>query len=158
MRLPRPKRMLAVLAVAVAVERIFLYSPFAEGFGQKTRYATLVAGDGSLHPSAATHSNLAWHLEDTRFVRRIEVGEGVFAYVFQGTDRSIAVLSSSLNHGSYAIPHAEGVSVRDLFGNPLPPRSKFSGTLVYLSTQDGPQSIEKLLAGTVSPAPDGAAK
>lgn len=138
--------------LAVGVKKLFLYAPFAEGFGQKTRYATLVACDGSLHPSAAAHSNLAWHLEDTRFVRRIEVGKGIFAYVFEGTNRSIAVLSSSPNRGAYVLPHAEGLSVRDLFGNPLPPGSKFSGTLVYLSMQDGSQSIERLLAGTVSPA------
>jgi hypothetical protein len=132
--------------LAVGAKKIFLYSPFAEGLGQKTRYATLVAGDGSLHPSAAAHSNLAWHLEDTNFVRRTEVAEGIFAYVFRGADRAIAVLSSSPNCGQYTIPHAEGVSVKDLFGNPVAPDSTFSGTLVYLSTPEGLEAIEKLLA------------
>lgn len=132
--------------LAVGAKKIFLYAPFGGGLGQATRYATLVAGDGSLHPSAAAHSNLAWHLEDTTFVRRAEVAEGIFAYVFQGAERSIAVLSSSPNCGPYTIPHAEGVDVRDLFGNPLPCGGKFSGTLVYLSTPAGLQAIDRLLA------------
>ena len=108
----------------------------------------MVASDGSLHPSAAAHSTLAWHLEDTEFVRRTEVAKGVFAYFFRGTERSIAVLSSSPNHGDYVIPYADGVSAMDLFGNPLSPGSQFSGTLVYLATQNGTEVIEKLLAAT----------
>ena len=134
--------------LAVGVKKIFLYSPLAQGLGDKSLYATLVAGDGSLHPSAAAHSTLAWSLEDTKFVRRTEVAEGIFAYFFQGAERSITVLSSFPNQGEYTIPHAEGVSAMDLFGNPLPPGSTFSGTLVYLSTQDGVQTIEKLLGVT----------
>ncbi|HUT89478.1 MAG TPA: hypothetical protein VMY37_08280 [Thermoguttaceae bacterium] len=123
--------------LALGVEKIFLYAPHGQGLGDKSRYAVLVASDGSLHPSAAAHSTLAWHLEDTTFVRRTEAAEAIFAYFFQGTERSIAVLSSSPSHDEYTIPHAESVSVMDLFANPLPPGSIFSGTLVYLSTEDG---------------------
>ena len=112
------------------------------------RYAVLVASDGSLHPSAAAHSTLAWSLEDTKFVRRTEVAEGIFAYYFRGLQRSVAVLSSTPNHSDYTIPHAERISTTDLLGNPLPPGSTFSGTLVYLLTEDGFQTIEKLLGAT----------
>jgi len=60
------------------------------------------------------------------------------------------VLSSTPQAGEYAIPDAEGVAALDLFGNPLPPGSTFSGTLVYLSTEEGVEFVEKLLG--IAPA------
>ena len=141
---------LALLAAGVA--KLFLYSPFGQGLDKTNRYGVLVAGDKSLHPSAAAHSTLAWHLEDTQFVRRIEVAKGVFAHLFQGPGRSVAVLSSSPRGGQYAIPHGAGVVAVDLFGNPLPRGSAFSGTLVYVSAHRRAEFLERLLSA-VEPNP-----
>ena len=131
--------------LAAGVEKLFLYSPFGQGLGVESRYGVLVAGDNSLHPSAAAHSTLAWHLEDTEFAGRREVGKGVYAYLFRGPTRSVAVLSSDPQGGEYAIPRAEGMLASDLFGNPVPLDGKFSGTLVYLSTERDVEFLEKLL-------------
>ncbi|MBT3289948.1 MAG: hypothetical protein HN380_21570, partial [Victivallales bacterium] len=134
---------LAVLAAGA--QKLFLYSPFSDGFDGSNRYTVLVAGDKSLHPSAAAHSTLAWHLEDTVFTRRTEVARGVFAYLFNGAGRSVAVLSSAPQHDPYAIPSHPDVLALDLFGNPLAAGSQFFGTLVYLSTENRPDLLQKLL-------------
>ena len=132
--------------LATGAKKIFLYSPFAQGLDVKNRYSTLVAGDNSLHPSAAAHSTLAWHLEDAEFTKRAEVAKGIYAYLFRAPGRSVAVLSSDPQSGEYAIPHHDDIVSVDLFGNPLPAGSKFSGTLVYLSTKKEPEFIENLLS------------
>ena len=92
-------------------------------------------------------------MEDVKFTRRAEVATGIYAYIFNGNGRSTAVLSRTPQAGEYAIPDAEGVAALDLFGNPLPPGSTFSGTLIYLSTEEGVEFIEKLLG--IAPAGTG---
>ena len=63
--------------------RVFLYSMHGHNyFGQDSSWAVLVTPEGYLHPSAAGHSEMAYELEDTVFVRRFEPAKGVYAYLF----------------------------------------------------------------------------
>jgi hypothetical protein len=117
-------------------QKVFLYSMHAHNyFGQGSPWAVLVTPEGYLHPSAAGHSEMAYELEDTQFVRRAEPAKGVYAYLFEARDgsRSVAVLAPQPGHAAYAPSAGEGGSVRDVFGNPLPAGQALGETLVYVS-------------------------
>ncbi len=65
----------------------FLYTMHGHStFGGGVEWTTLVTADGFLHPSAAAHSALAWLLEDTNFVKRVTLAEGVYAYLNSGPE------------------------------------------------------------------------
>lgn len=89
--------------------------------------------DGYLHPSGVAFANLAWLIEDTGFVQLRKLARGVFAYVFAGPERAVAVLSTHPEHEEFAVPSAPGVEALDLFGNPVPPSTKLENDLVYLT-------------------------
>jgi len=74
---------------------------------------------------------VAWLLEDTAIVERIELAEGVHAYLFAGPDRAVAALSSSPTFTPIPVPTRPGITGTDLFGNPLPADAQFTGR-VYL--------------------------
>jgi hypothetical protein len=79
---------------------------------------------------------MAWHLEDTEFVETVEVAQNVFAFMFEGEGRSVAVLAAKLTKQTetgYAVPGLPGVKAVDLFGNPVPSGEKLTEKLVYLS-------------------------
>ena len=132
--------------LANGVEKIFLYSAHGHGwFGGRNQWSVLVTPDGYAHPSAAAHSTLAWHLEDTTFREMVEVAEGVYAYLFEGQGRTAAVLSSKEKFGEHVIPDPPGLSAEDLFGNPLPANTGFGGKLVYLSRRGGLAELKAAL-------------
>jgi hypothetical protein len=100
---------------------------------QPAPWRVLVEDDGYLHPSGVAHAHLAWLLEDTKYVKHVEPAPGVFAYLFEGNGRAVAVLSSQPDHAAYAVPAAPGVQTTDLFGNPLRAGEKLQDNLVYMS-------------------------
>ena len=104
-------------------------------FGQGSPWEVLVTPEGYLHPSAAGHSEMAYELEDTIFRQRIEPAKGVYAYLFEARDgsRSVAVLAPRAGHAAYSTPAGAGLTVRDLFGNPLPEGRPIGETLVYVA-------------------------
>lgn len=135
-----------VSLLAQGVQRVFVYSMHAQNYiGGKTQWRTIVTEEGQLHPSGCAYSAMAWLLEDTRFAKRLQLAEGIYAYLFAGGGRSVAVLSSAPKYGDFTIPRPAGVTVADLFGNPLPEGSKFAGRLVYLSTDQDIAALERAL-------------
>ncbi|MFQ5810752.1 MAG: hypothetical protein ACE5JM_14145, partial [Armatimonadota bacterium] len=106
--------------LAQGAAKLFLYSMHAQSsLDAPSQWRVIVSPEGYLHPSGAAHAILAWHLEDTQFVKTLTLAEGVFAYLFEGTaaTRSVAALSTTPGHAEYALPDAAGVKLVDLFGN-----------------------------------------
>jgi hypothetical protein len=125
------------------VEKVFLYSMATEG----SIWAVLVNFDGSLHPSGAAHSNMAWELEDTKFSKRIEVAPNVFAYLFSGKGRAVAVLAPR-EQTNYTLPNNAKFTISDLWGNAPPTGSKLGTTLNYISFTGSVDTLQKALQTT----------
>lgn len=120
--------------LANGVSRIFLYSMHAQGtFGlDPKQWNVFTTDEGALHPAGAAQAQVAWLLEDTSFVERVELAHGVYAYLFSGPNRAVAALSSSPDFTAIPVPQGPGVTRTDLFGNPLPADAQFTGRVVYL--------------------------
>jgi len=88
---------------------------------------------------------MAWYLEDTKFVRLLTLADGVYAYLFDGKDRSVAVLSAKYNHAEFNIPQNDDIYASDLFGNPIASGAILGDTIVYLWTNKGIEAIESIL-------------
>lgn len=105
---------------ATGEKHAFLYTMHGiSTFGEPVEWTTLVTAEGYLHPSAAALSALAWLTEDTDFVRRVPVAEGVYAYLFSGPAQAVAALTTGPSHAPYKLPTAPDLQLCDLFGNPL---------------------------------------
>lgn len=133
--------------LANGVSKIFLYSMHSHRtFGDGSEWRVLVTEEGYLHPSAAAFSNLAWHLEDTAFVKRIELSPKLNAYLFETRDRtrSVAVLSPVPGTGPQALPNVD-TPMEDLFGNPIRNRKTPVTTLVYIPINATSDKLEALL-------------
>lgn len=138
-----------VSTLSQGVAKLFLYHTnvpghFSPGPGA---FQTLVTDDGYVHPSAAAHAALAWHVEGKRFVKRVEVARGVFASIFVGGGHSVAVLTSARDHAPYTPPAAVAMDTRDLFGNDVKDDTPFDGRTTYVDLQGTPADLEKALAG-----------
>jgi len=126
------------------VRKVFLYSMHTHShFGAKSLQRVLVTEEGYLHPSAAAHSALAWQLEDTDFIRSVELAEGVSAFVFEGKERAVAVLMKR-GAAEYVLPRSREVETVDLFGNPLASGELLGNTLVYISARNMKQLAKTL--------------
>ena len=99
------------------------------------------------HPSLAAHANLAQHLEGREFLKAVELGDGIYAFVFVGRDRTVAVISGRPGCAAYRLPVAEGLEIRDLFGNPLPQGASYRGTLMFVETAMAADAMERLFTG-----------
>lgn len=122
----------------------FLYTMHGHStFGGDVEFTTLVTVDGYLHPCAAAHSALAWLLEDTKFVKRVTLADGVFAYLFAGGDRAVAAITSKPTHIAYVLPAAQGLQLLDLFGNSPAPDEAIDDHVHYALCNAG---LEKLQA------------
>lgn len=122
--------------LSLNVQKVFLYSMHCHSYfpnEEMVQFRPLVTEEGFLHPSGTAFSNMAWHLEDTKFVSLITLSEGVYAYIFKGNNRSIAVLSTKIYHDKYIINSKGKAQLRDLFGNPLPDGFELKDTLVYVT-------------------------
>lgn len=133
-----------VSLLSAGVEKTFVYSMHGHSYlGNKAEWRVIVNEDGQLHPSGCAYSAMAWLLEDTKFVERLEVAEGVYAYLFAGAGRAVAAISCGPSSATWKLPTSAGVSATDLFGNPVAPGSTFSGHLTYLTagTADELQTV-----------------
>ena len=134
--------------------REFLYTMHGHStFGGGVEWTTLVTAEGFLHPSAAAHSALAWLLEDTKFVRRVTLAEGVHAYLFAGPDRAVAAITSGPTHAAYVLPAAAGVQVLDLFGNSLAAGASIDDHVHYVQCSAGLAELQAAIG--VKSGPNG---
>jgi hypothetical protein len=131
---------------ATGERKAFLYTMHGQStFGGAMDWSTLVTADGFLHPTAAAHSALAWLLEDTEFVRRAPLAEGVHAYLFTGPARAVAAISSAATHAPYKLPSAGDVERLDLFGNPLPAGEAIGDRVCYVVAEPGLPALQAAL-------------
>jgi hypothetical protein len=114
-------------------------------FGGSVEWTTLVTAEGFLHPSAAAHSALAWLLEDTTFVKRVTLAEGVYAYFFSGPSRAVAAITSGPTHVRYTLPEAAGVQSLDLFGNSLAAGTPIDDHVHYVQCGMGLAKLQAVL-------------
>ncbi len=128
------------------VAKVFLYSAHCYGsLGTPSEFNVLLCTDGYPHPSLAAHSNLAWHLEGRKFVKAVTLAEGLYAYLFAGKDQTVAVISGRPGcQPYYRLPAVKGLTVSDLFGNPLPDRSVYTGTSIFAESRMAPEVLEKM--------------
>jgi hypothetical protein len=130
------------------VAKVFLYSAHCYGsLGLPSEFCVLLCTDGYPHPSLAAHANLAQHLENKKFFKVVNVAEGVYAYLFAGKDRSVAIISGRPGCGFYHLPDAKELQVSDLFGNPLPAKAGYLGTLIFAEAPIEPEAMVKLITG-----------
>jgi len=66
-------------------------------------------------------------------------------YLFDGKDRSVAVLSAKYNHAEFKIPQGDDIHASDLFGNPIALGTILGDTIVYLWANKGIEAIESIL-------------
>lgn len=124
----------------------FLYTMHGHStFGESVEWTTLVTAEGFLHPSAAAHSALAWLLEDTNFVRRVTLANGVYAYLNSGPNRAVAAITSGPTHAAYELPSAVGVQSLDLFGNPLAAGTAIGDHVHYVQCNAGLAKLQAAL-------------
>ncbi len=135
-----------VSLLAHGVERIFLYSMHCHDFFSPApaSWTVFVTQEGYLHPSGAAFSAMAWNLEDARFVKYLRLADGVWAAVFQGRGRAVAVLLRQPGSPAFAVPSLPGAAAQDLFGNPVAPGTPLDEKLVYLAAPGEAAVFERL--------------
>ncbi len=139
--------------LANGVDKLFLYSMHAHGSSysvEPRQWGVLTTDEGALHPTGAAHSAFAWHVEGTTFVERLDLGGGVFASLFEGDGRAVAVLSGEPAAEPFPIPCADGLAAADLFGNPLPEGAAYADTIVYLASDAGGAALAEVLRAQVA--------
>ncbi len=131
---------------ATGEKHAFLYTMHGHStFGGPMDWSTLITADGYLHPSAAAHSALAWLLEDTAYITRVTLADGVYAYLFASAERAVAAVTTGPTHAAYNLPAADGVQRLDLFGNPLPPGAAIDDRVHYVTCAAGLASLREAL-------------
>ena len=132
--------------LALGVKRIFLYSDHCYShLLLAPTFPVLLGADGYPHPSLAAFSNMAWLLEDRKFVKCIPVGEKVWAYLFEGSGATVAVISGEKN-GRFTFKPAEGMELTDLFGNRIGGKADYKGNLLYVTSSLPLSKIEGILS------------
>ncbi len=133
--------------LALGVKRVFLYSDhcYTDLLTAPT-FPVLLGADGYPHPSLAAFSNMAWQLEDRKFIKCIPVGEKVWAYLFEGRGAVVAVISGERN-GRFTFKPAEGLEITDIFGNRIWGKVMYKGTLLYVTSRLPLSNLERILQG-----------
>lgn len=122
--------------LAIGVSRLFLYSASSYQFlpCATPYYLIMLGADGYPTPTYSAFSNLAWLLEDRKFVKCIPVGEGVWAHIFEGRGACVAAISGKKN-SKYVVPDLKDTEILDLFGNFLPKGAEYKGHIIYLQSK-----------------------
>lgn len=131
--------------LALGVKRIFLYADFCHASllrQSQQGFPVLLAADNYPHPTLSAFSNMAWLLEDRKFVRHFPVGNQVWAYLFSGRDGAVAVISGR-EKATAALP--DGLEVLDLFGNPVKGQAVYNGRLLYVVSPLPAEKLEAIL-------------
>ncbi len=124
----------------------FLYTMHGHStFGGSVEWTTLVTADGFLHPSAAAHSALAWLLEDTSFVNRVTLADGVYAYLNSGPNRAVAAITTAPTHAAYKMPAAADLRLLDLFGKTVPAGAAIDEQVHYVECDAGLAKLQAAL-------------
>ncbi len=138
-----------VSLLAQRVQKVFLYSMGTHRYFGMPAHRVLVTEEGYLHPSGAAHSAMAWHLEGCRFVGLVTVSDHVHAFLFQGRGNAVAVLAPDPRHRpDYLLPKAPGITIRDLFGNPLRAGEPIGRTAVFVSVPGPARGLRRILPNT----------
>ncbi len=136
-----------VSTLANNVSKVFLYSSGQyRNLTMDSLFQTLMAGDGFANPSLAAFSNMAWHLEDMKFVQKLPLSKDVLAYIFEGKRGACAVISGKRGV-AYKIPASDKFSAEDLFGNPLKGDLVFNGNLIFIESKLPAAKLAALLNG-----------
>lgn len=131
---------------ATGEKHAFLYTMHGiSTFGGPVDWTTLVTAEGYLHPSAAAHSALAWLTEDTDFVKRVTLADGVYAYLFSGPAQSVAAITSAALHAGYNLPKSPEVQLCDLFGNPRAAGTAIDNHVSYVVPTQGLAKLQAAL-------------
>lgn len=131
--------------LALRVKRIFLYSDHCyHNLLRTPSFPVVLGSDGYPSPTLAAFSNMAWLLEDRKFIKRIPVGNLVWAYMFSGKQGSVAVISGRSN-GSYEFIPNKSINVYDLFGNRVTDKAIYKGQIMYLVSELAPKQVESQL-------------
>jgi hypothetical protein len=131
--------------LALGVKRIFLYSDHCyDSLLIPPSFTVLLGADGYPHPALSAFSNMAVLLEGRQFKVRVPVGANVWAYIFEGRNASVAVISGTKD-GSYALPTSSGLRAVDLFGNALPKAATYEGRIFYVKSEKSPAALASLL-------------
>lgn len=133
----------------LGVKRIFLYSDHCyHHMLRPPSFPVLLGADGYPHPTLAAFSNMAWLLEDRKFVESVPVGENVWAFIFTGRGASVAVISGHRS-GKFVVSESPDIKGIDLLGNPLPQGAKYEGRLFYLVSGMSAVDLAKQLQSKV---------
>jgi hypothetical protein len=134
--------------LTLPVKRLFLYSDHCyHHLLHAPSFTVLLGADGYPHPTLAAFSNLAWLLEDRQFAKRISVGDQVWAYLFEGRGKTIAVISGKLN-GTYTIPQNSELEVLGLYGNKRTGEVRYNNQLLYVSSALSADELAKSLSSS----------
>lgn len=144
--------------LSLNVKKIFLYSSHCyNSMNHNSLFLIMLGSDGYPHPVMAAHSEMAWQLEDRKFVKTIELSNRVYAFIFEGRGATVAVISGAPGAGQYSFkkPQAGGISsllgisdkysVNDLFGNPIEGEVRYEGQVFYISAPVSADEMEKQL-------------
>lgn len=133
--------------LALGVKRVFLYSDHCyKDLLTAPTFPVLLGADGYPHPSLAAFSNMAWQLEDRKFIKCIPVGEDVWAYLFEGRGAVVAVISGERN-GRFTFKPADTMELIDLFGNRITGQAGYKGHLLYVTSSLPLAKFEQVLSG-----------
>lgn len=131
--------------LALKVKRVFLYSDHCyHNMLRSPTFPVLLGTDGYPYPTLVAFSNMAWLLEDRPFVKHFQVGKKVWAYIFTGRGKSVAVISGFRN-GVYTIPKNDKLKVLDLFGNPIKGKVVYKGQLLYVVSKLSSKELRLIL-------------
>jgi hypothetical protein len=134
-----------VANLAAGAKKVFLYTAHGyECLARAPAFLTLVGPDGYPHVELAAFSNLAWHIEDSTFVRCVSLSDDVCAYLFQGKHTATAIVSGQPK-GRLDLPSAQGLAVRDLFGNAVHGVPRFAGRLLYIRFAGNAEDLRRRL-------------
>jgi hypothetical protein len=136
-----------VANLAAGAAKVFLYTAHGyQALVQRPSFSVLVGPDGYPDVELAAFSNLAWHLEDKKYVMTEPMGEKGCAYIFEGRTGSTAALSGN-RQADYQVPISPDYKVSDLFGNPLNGQPEFKGFLLYVDSPLPAKTLAAALAG-----------
>ncbi|MBN2643092.1 MAG: hypothetical protein JXR78_15675 [Victivallales bacterium] len=129
----------------LGVKRIFLYSDHTyHHMLRPPSFPVLLGADGYPHPVFSAFSNMAWLLEDRPFCKEEKIGDKVWAYVFAGRGKSVAVITGMV-HGKYSLKPDSQWEIIDLFGNPVKGSAEYKGEIFYVVSGMNPKELSAAL-------------